>query len=112
MSNCIFCKIVNKEIPANIVHEDEHCVVFKDIAPKAEVHLLVIPKKHIESLAHLDTEDDALISHMTFKLKAIAAAAGLKGFRTIVNTGVEGGQEVMHLHYHILGGQNLPGFGG
>ena len=111
MSDCLFCKIVAGEIPSDKVFEDDHIIVFKDIFPKADVHLLVVPKIHIESLAHLAEEHADLMAHITLKLKDIAAEAGLKGFRTIVNTGVEGGQEVMHIHYHILGGQNLPGFG-
>lgn len=106
MSACLFCKIAAKDIPADIVYEDEHCLAFKDIHPKASVHLLVIPKKHIEHLADLDPEEDVqLISHMMLKLSKIAKSQGLdNGFRTVANTGSDGGQEVYHLHFHLLGG--------
>ncbi len=110
MSDCIFCKIAAGELPADIVHEDEQVVVFKDIHPKAPVHLLVIPRRHIPSLRELTPEDDALVAHMVRLLPRLAEAQGLKdGFRTVVNTGPGGGQEVFHLHFHLLGGKRLPG---
>ena len=111
MSDCLFCKIVDGEIPADKVYEDEHVIVFKDIKPKADVHLLMIPRLHIESLNGLTTEHDALIAHMMRLLPELAKAQGLNnGFRTIINTGKGGGQEVFHLHMHLMGGDNLPGF--
>lgn len=110
MSDCLFCKIVAGEIPARIAYEDDQILAFHDIAPKADTHLLVIPKRHLVSLGHLQEDDAALVSHLTLKLPAIAKQQQLKGFRTIVNTGAEGGQEVFHLHYHLLGGDSLPGF--
>lgn len=111
MSDCLFCKIVEGEIPAAIVYEDDQMIVFKDIAPKAEVHLLAIPRLHIESLDKLDESHDALIAYMMRKLSVIAKQQGLdSGFRTIINTGKGGGQVVFHLHIHLLGGNNLPGF--
>jgi histidine triad (HIT) family protein len=95
---------VAKEIPAKLVFENEHLVAFHDIHPKASVHVLVIPKKHIDNLGALQAEDAELMGHLTLQLTEIAEAQGLKnGFRTMINTGPAGGQEVYHLHYHILG---------
>lgn len=111
MSDCLFCKIAAGEIPAEKVYEDDKIVVFPDINPKAEVHLLVIPRQHIVSLDELGQEHDDLIAHMMRKLPEIARAQGLEtGFRAIINTGKGGGQEVFHLHIHLLGGNRLPGF--
>ena len=111
MSDCIFCKIVAGELPSTRVHEDEHVIVFKDLYPKAPVHLLVVPRLHIASLNEIAPADDALIAHMLRLLPGLARAQGLKnGFRTIINTGAGGGQEVPHLHIHVLGGGRLPGF--
>ncbi|WP_420588664.1 histidine triad nucleotide-binding protein [Bacterioplanoides sp.] len=109
-TDCLFCKIVAGEIPAKVVYQDEQLLAFHDIAPKAETHLLVIPKRHIENLNDLSHSDAELMSHLMLKLPEIAAQQGLTGFRTITNTGVEGGQEVFHMHFHILGGKRLPGF--
>ena len=112
MSDCLFCKMVAGEVPADVVYEDEEVLVFKDIAPKAEVHLLMIPKQHTESLDTLSEADDAVVARMMRKLPIIAQEQGLQsGFRTIINTGAGGGQVVFHLHMHLLGGKNLPGFG-
>lgn len=111
MTDCIFCKIAAGEIPADKVFEDDRVVVFRDIAPKADVHLLMIPRLHIDSLNELDEGHDALISHMMRLLPTLAREQGLdQGFRTIINTGKGGGQEVFHLHMHIMGGSKLPGF--
>jgi len=111
MSDCLFCKIADGEIPAGIVYEDDKILVFKDLHPKAEVHLLMIPKAHIDSLATLDNKHSELIAYMMLKLPVVAKEQGLtEGFRTIINTGKGGGQEVFHLHMHLLGGKNLPGF--
>ena len=111
MSDCLFCKIVAGEIPADVVYEDEQMMVFRDIAPKADVHLLAIPKVHIASMDELEERHDALIAYMMRKLPVIAKDQGLDdGFRTIINTGKGGGQVVFHLHIHLLGGNNLPGF--
>ena len=111
MSDCLFCKIAAGEIPGDIVYEDDKMIVFKDIAPKAEVHLLVIPREHIESLNGLGEEHDALIAHMMRQLPKLAKDQGLEsGYRTIINTGPGGGQVVFHLHIHLLGGSGLPGF--
>ena len=111
MEDCIFCQIVAGKIPADIVFEDEQILVFKDIQPRAAVHLLAIPKIHIESLDALTDEHQMLIGHIILQLPQLARAQGLPdGFRTIINTGPGGGQEVGHLHVHLLGGDNLPGF--
>jgi len=111
MSDCLFCKIAAGEIPADIVFEDEQVVVFRDIYPKADVHLLLIPRQHIASLDELEPAHDALIAHMMRLLPKLAKDQGLDdGYRTIVNTGPGGGQEIFHLHLHLLGGGRLPGF--
>mgnify|MGYP003677009999 CR=1 FL=1 len=111
MSDCIFCKIINNEIPSKKIYEDVNFLAFHDAFPKADKHLLVIPKKHIESLDKLTESDSALMGELTLLLPKVAKMAGLEtGFRTIVNTGYGGGQEVFHIHYHILGGKKLAGF--
>jgi histidine triad (HIT) family protein len=112
MSDCLFCKIAAGEIPSDTVYADNQVVVFKDIAPKAKVHLLIVPREHITSLNNLDASHDALMTHMLHMLPLLAKEQGLdEGYRTIINTGPAGGQEVMHLHIHLLGGGKLPGFG-
>lgn len=111
MNDCIFCKIAAGQIPSERVYEDGQVIVFRDIYPKAPVHLLMIPRLHIASLDDLTVGHDALIAHMLRTAPAVARQAGLEnGFRTIINTGRGGGQEVFHLHMHILGGGPLPGF--
>ena len=111
MSDCLFCKIIAGKLPSDRVHEDDQVVVFKDIHPKAPVHLLVVPRVHFASLNELAPEHDALMAHMLHLLPQLARHQGLdNGFRTIINTGPGGGQEVPHLHIHILGGGRLPGF--
>ena len=108
--NCIFCKIANKEIPSQFVYEDDMVVAFKDLEPQGPVHVLVIPKKHIASLLDTTDEDKALLAHITCDVipqlaKKLNVAE--KGFRTVVNTGEEGGQTVQHLHFHIIGGRSM-----
>jgi histidine triad (HIT) family protein len=111
MSDCLFCKIVTGEIPGDLVYEDDKVVAFKDINPKAEVHLLVIPRQHIASLNELTPEHDALVAHMMRVISQLAKSQGLdEGFRTIINTGKGGGQIIFHLHMHLMGGKDLPGF--
>ena len=111
MTDCIFCHIIAGKVPSSFVFEDDHLFVFKDIHPKAAVHLLVVPKIHIKSLADLYSEHHTLIAHMMTALPHIALLQGLKnGFRTIINTGQGGGQEVDHLHIHVMGGKDLPQF--
>lgn len=111
MSDCLFCKILDGDIPSTKVYEDDQIYVFKDIYPKADVHLLVIPKIHIARLDQANEEHAPLLSHMMLSLPKLAREQGLDtGFRSIINTGPGGGQEVDHLHIHILGGKSLPGF--
>ena len=111
MSDCLFCKILAGEIPSDKIYEDDKMLVFKDINPKADVHLLVIPRVHISSLNEVTDEHDEVMAHMLKQLPKLAKEQGLKnGFRTIINTGKGGGQIVFHLHMHLLGGSNLPGF--
>ena len=111
MSDCLFCKVADGSLASEMVYEDDQIVVFKDIYPKADVHLLMIPRQHIASLTELDTIHDGIIAKMMRLLPQIAKQQGLdNGFRTIINTGPGGGQEVYHLHIHLLGGGSLPGF--
>ena len=109
MEDCIFCKIIKREIPASIVYEDEQIIAFKDIQPAAPIHILVIPKKHIASLVELNEEDELLIGKIYTVINKVAEAQGVKekGYRVIVNCGKDGGQEVGHLHFHLLAGKKL-----
>ena len=109
MENCIFCKIIKKEIPSDVVYEDSEIIAFRDINPVAPVHILVIPKKHISSLVDLKPEDEILIGKIYAVINKIVEQEGIKekGFRVVVNCGEDGGQEVKHLHFHILGGKKL-----
>ena len=106
MADCIFCKIAQKEIPSKLVYEDDTVVAFRDLEPQAPQHVLVIPKKHVESLLALEEEDKALVSHILVDvIPQLAQKLGIaeKGFRVVANTGEEGGQTVKHLHFHLLG---------
>ena len=103
----VFTKIINKEIPADIVYEDAKCLAFKDINPQAPVHILLIPKKEIPSLAYLKEEDQDLMGYLMLKAVAIAKEQKLKGYRVVINTNAEGGQTVYHIHIHIIGGRNM-----
>lgn len=109
MTDCLFCKIVQREIPAVVVYEDAECLAFKDIAPQAPVHLLIIPKKHLVSLAEVTATDLPLIGHLTAVIKKLAEENNLadNGYRVVVNIGADGGQAVGHLHYHLLGGRQM-----
>jgi histidine triad (HIT) family protein len=107
-SDTIFSKIIRREIPADIVYEDELAIAFRDIHAQAPVHILVIPKKPIPKLADAQPEDQALLGHLLLTVQRIAAQEGLtEGYRTVINTGIDGGQTVYHLHLHILGGRAL-----
>ena len=100
-------KIVDREIPAEIVYEDEICLAFNDISPQAPTHILVIPKREIKSVAALSDEDQSLIGHLMLVIRNLAKEKGLSGYRVITNCGVEGGQSVDHLHFHLMGGRKL-----
>lgn len=104
----IFSKIIRREIPADIVYEDDLALAFKDIHPQAPVHILLIPKKPIATLADAESQDRALLGHLLLTAKRVAKEAGLKnGYRVVINAGDDGGQTVYHLHLHILGGRQL-----
>ena len=109
MDDCLFCKIIKGEILSQKVYEDEEILAFKDINPAAPVHILVIPKKHIDSIAKMEKEDEVLVGRIYTVINKIAEEQGVKedGFRVIVNCGKNGGQEVMHLHFHLLAGTKL-----
>ncbi len=110
MDDCIFCKIVRGEIPADKLYEDAEILAFHDIRPQAPVHFMLIPKKHIDSLADLGAEDAGMIGRLFALSGRLARENGSPdGFRTIVNTGRIGRQEVMHLHVHVIGGPNVLG---
>jgi histidine triad (HIT) family protein len=109
MAECVFCKIAQGEIPATIVHEDEHVVAFRDIDPKAPTHIVLIPRKHVASLNDLEEEHDAVVGHLVrvaAKLAGEEEIAG-RGYRLVANCGREGGQSVDHVHLHLLGGRAL-----
>lgn len=108
MSDCLFCKIVAGEIPSTKVYEDEKVLAFRDIAPQAPTHILVIPKTHIASVAEITADNSAIVAHIFEVIAKVAAAEGLKdGYRVVSNCGDHAGQTVHHLHFHILGGKQL-----
>jgi histidine triad (HIT) family protein len=108
MSKTIFSKIIDKEIPADIVYEDDLVLAFRDIAPQAPVHILVIPKKPILNLKYVELEDQELLGHLLLSVKKIAQQQGLaNGYRVVINNGQDAGQTVDHLHLHILAGRSL-----
>ncbi len=107
-TDTIFSKIIRREIPADIVYEDDLCLAFRDIAPQAPVHVLVIPKKPISRLADAESKDHALMGHLLLTVKRVAEQLGLEqGYRVVINTGEDGGQTVYHLHLHLLGGRPM-----
>jgi histidine triad (HIT) family protein len=109
MDNCLFCRIVKKEIPSSIVYEDDLILGFKDIQPQAPVHVLLIPKVHISSMNEIKEEHGKIIAHLTSVIPQVAEKMGIKdsGYRVVLNCGKDAGQTVFHLHYHILGGKTL-----
>jgi len=109
MAETIFKKIIDREIPADIVYEDDRCLAFRDISPQAPTHVLLIPKKEIPSLEHLDQQDAELLGHLWLVIRNLARELGVaeSGYRVVVNCGSDGGQEVDHLHFHLLGGRAL-----
>lgn len=105
--DCLFCKIINKELPSDIVYENEKVISFKDINPKAPVHLLILPKKHIPSVNHLEEVDKGLIGDLFLAAKDTAKDKNLNGYKLVVNIGREGGQLIDHLHLHLLSGKPI-----
>lgn len=102
MEECIFCKIIKGEFGTKFSHEDDTCVIFQDIHPKAATHVLVVPKKHITSIAEMDDADEKTVGHLIMAAKKIAETLKLKGYNLHINVGKEGGQEVPHLHVHLM----------
>jgi histidine triad (HIT) family protein len=107
MKDCIFCKIISKEIPASIVFEDEKMIAFNDINPQAPTHILLIPREHFDSLNDIPEEKKIILSHLLLKARQIAQEKGIaeKGYRIVLNTESDSGQEVYHIHLHLLGGR-------
>lgn len=109
MEDCIFCKIANKEISSEILYEDEFVVAFKDLEPQAPVHILIIPKKHIASLNAVTADDAELLARIVLAAQKLAKDNGIaeRGYRLVNNCGIEGGQTIGHLHFHLLGGREM-----
>jgi len=109
MAGCLFCRIISREIQATIVYEDEQLVAFNDINPQAPTHVLLVPRRHIESLNDLTRDDDQLVGELVRRAAAIAKQRGISasGFRTVFNTNVDAGQSVFHIHLHLLGGRPM-----
>ena len=107
--NCLFCKIISREIPGSIVYEDDHVLAFNDINPQAPTHVLIVPKRHIETLNDLQPGDDQIIGELARRAAAIASDKGIatSGFRTVFNTNRDAGQTVFHIHLHLLGGRSM-----
>jgi histidine triad (HIT) family protein len=109
MTDCLFCRIASKEIPARIVYEDERILAFEDIRPQAPVHVLLIPKAHWASLNDVPEDEQGLFGEILLKAQEIARLKGIResGYRIVLNTAADSGQEVLHLHFHILGGRRM-----
>jgi histidine triad (HIT) family protein len=106
--SCLFCKIASGEIPSTAVYQDDRAYAFADINPRAPVHVLIVPREHIDSLAEASADEGALLGHLFWVAAEIARNKGLaKGYRVVVNTGEDGGQTVDHLHLHLLGGRQM-----
>lgn len=107
--NCIFCKIIKKQIPCKMLYEDEKVIGFKDISPQAPVHVVIVPKKHISDLNCLNKDESEIIGHIFIVAKEIAKTLGIaeSGYRVVSNCGEQGGQTVQHIHFHLLGGRML-----
>jgi histidine triad (HIT) family protein len=102
--DCLFCRIVNGQVPADKIYEDDEVIAFHDIHPKAPIHILVIPKKHVDSLAHATDQDRQRLGQLLLAVSKLAKDQELTGYKTIINTGRDGGQVINHLHLHLLGG--------
>ena len=109
MTDCLFCRLINKEIPSKLVYEDEKVLAFEDIKPQAPAHILIIPKKHLASLKEADENDQNLLGYLLLTARKIAQDKGLaeSGFRLVINSGPDSGQEVNHLHVHLLAGRRF-----
>lgn len=109
MAECLFCRIVKREIPSKIVYQDEQCLAFEDVNPQAPVHILIIPKRHIDSLSQATTADADLLAHLLLTINRLAKDKEVldPGYRAVINSGPAGGQTVSHLHLHLLGGRPM-----
>lgn len=107
MDNCLFCKIIAGDIPSNKVYEDELCYAFYDIDPQAPTHFLMVPKAHISSVSAVDESNQAILGHMFTVIAKLAKELGLDSYRVVSNIGVQAGQSVFHLHFHVLSGRDM-----
>jgi histidine triad (HIT) family protein len=107
VSECVFCKIVAKALPSDVVYEDDAIIAFRDINPVAPVHILVIPKRHIKSLQDTEPQDEQLLGALLSVARKVASEQGLEGYRVATNIGKDGGQVIEHLHFHVIGGRPL-----
>jgi histidine triad (HIT) family protein len=109
MLDCLFCKIINRDIPGSIVYEDDRVLAFNDINPQAPTHVLIVPKRHIESLNSLQAGDDQIVGELVRRAAAIAKERGISagGYRTVFNTNRDAGQTVFHIHLHLIGGRSM-----
>ena len=108
LTDCLFCRIIKKELPSDIVYEDDDVLAFRDVKPQAPVHVLIIPKRHIASLADLTEQDKDAMGHAMFCAARLARDLGIsEGYRVVVNCGKDAGQSVFHIHMHLLGGRSL-----
>ena len=109
MENCIFCKIISKEVPSKIVYEDERVLAFEDINPRAPIHILLIPKEHFGTLNEIPEEKKDILSHLLLKARQVAQEKGIaeNGYRIVLNTERDSGQEVFHIHFHLFGGRRM-----
>lgn len=105
MEDCVFCKILRHEIPTDFMYEDEKCVVFRDIHPKAKTHLLLVPKKHVPSISEMQDGDEQIVGHLMRCAKSVADKLGLNGYNLQINVGKDGGQVIFHIHVHLMSNQ-------
>ena len=112
-TDCIFCRIISGEIPGDILYQDNEVIAFRDINPQAPIHILIMPKAHIPSLVEITIEHRALMGHMIFVASELASSEGIsaRGYRLVINSGPESGQEVLHVHLHLLGGRVMGNLG-